>query len=426
SVATTSSTVPQGCAAGGLPDDDDEPSGGMDEEEPAVNDIEASGGIGNTAHAAAPAEQAGLVAVSHPTSETVGQNEPPVVIEQNVLLRKRIAELERDLELEKKRNDQLNLQLNKEHWINEDLIKKCSEMSSQALNLENIKVGKHFMFYTGLPNYGQFQNLCRLVVATYPSICKGNYMRAQKPEDQLFMVLVRLRTAMPCKELARNFGLSESTLSRTFSQWVFMLDSVLRGITRFPHLHEVQRYLPECFREFPDTRLVLDCTEIRIQKPSALEAQRKTFSSYKHANTMKCLVGMTPDCNITFVSDLYGGSTSDRAIVQKCGVLSMLESGDAVMVDKGFKVQDLLPVGVKLYIPPFRIAGEKQMRRSDVVCTRKVARARVHVERAIRRIKEFHIFDTPLPLNMADIADKIITTCALLSNFHGPLIRGAE
>lgn len=65
---------------------------------------------------------------------------------------------------------------------------------------------------------------------------------------------------------------------------------------------------------------------------------------------MKCLEGIKPDCYISFVSDWLGGSTSDRAIAEKSGVLDMLESGNAVMVDKRFKVSDL-PVGVKLYIP---------------------------------------------------------------------------
>lgn len=340
----------------------------------------------NGAHAGAAAELE-LGDVLNSNLEIAEEAESHVMRDQLEFLEKRVKELERDVELEKERNEHLTIQLNKEHRVNEDLTLKCTEMRNQALSLENIKKGNDFMYYTGLPTYKVFKHLHDLVLETYPTVGKGNYMRAQEPEDQLFMVLVRLRTAMPCKEIARNFGVSESTLSRTFARWLFMLNSVLRDITRLPQLHEVQRNMPECFREFPDTRIVLDSTEVRIQKPSALEAQRKTFSSYKHANTMKCLVGMTPDCLIAFVSDLFGGSTSDRAIVDRCGVLDLLESGDAIMVDKGFKVQDLLPVGVKLYIPPFRIAGEKQMSREDVVCTRKVAAARVHVERAIRRVR---------------------------------------
>ncbi|CAN8014708.1 unnamed protein product [Ixodes persulcatus] len=358
--------------------------------------------------------------------ETRSEVTPNLQNEEVALLHARIKELESDVERERQRNELLDLELKKSQQNNENLVKKCLEMCNQTLSLDNIRKGKHFLYYTGLTTYEVLHYLHDLVVAKYPEICKGNYMRAQETEEQLFMVLVRLRTGMPCKEIARNFELSESTLSRTFSRWIFMLKDILKSIARFPKLHEVQRYMPTCFREFPDTRIVLDTTEVRIQKPSGLEAQKKTFSGYKHSNTMKCLIGITPDCYISFVSNLYGGSTSDRVIVAESEVLDMLECDDAVMVDKGFKVHDLLPVGVKLYIPPFRIAAEKQMSRRDVVCTRKVARARVHVERAIRRIKEFHIFDCPLPLNMADIADEIFSTCAFLSNFRGPLIHGAE
>lgn len=123
-----------------------------------------------------------------------------------------------------------------------------------------------------------------------------------------------------------------------------------------------------------------------------------------------------------FVSALYGGGTSDREIVQQSGVLDLLEPGDGVMVDKGFKVEDLLPRGVSLHIPPFRITGEAQMSGKDVEETRHIAIARVHIERVIRRIKEFHILDKPFPINMLDLADAVFTTCAYLSNFRGPLI----
>ena len=58
---------------------------------------------------------------------------------------------------------------------------------------------------------------------------------------------------------------------------------------------------------------------------------------------------------------------------------------------KASKIQDLLaPLGVRLNIPPF-LAGNTQMPESDVIHTKKIAQLRVHVERAIGRVKEFHI-----------------------------------
>lgn len=137
-----------------------------------------------------------------------------------------------------------------------------------------------------------------------------------------------------------------ASFSRIFSKWVLKLQEVLTEITSFPTLAEVQQQMPPHFRRYPNTRILLDTAEIRIQKPSSLTAQRRTFSHYKFANTMKCLVGATPDCYVSFVSPLYGGGTSDRAIVQLSAVLDLFESGDGIMVDKGFKVDDLLPLVV--------------------------------------------------------------------------------
>jgi hypothetical protein len=75
--------------------------------------------------------------------------------------------------------------------------------------------------------------------------------------------------------------------------------------------------MPESFHKFPRTRDILDCNETFTQKPSALQAQRETWSSYKHRNTYKALVGITPDGTVSYVSQLYGGAASDKFIVKR-------------------------------------------------------------------------------------------------------------
>ena len=92
---------------------------------------------------------------------------------------------------------------------------------------------------------------------------------------------------------------------------------------------------------------------------------------------------------MSFVSEAYEGSISDRKLVEACGLLQKLEPGDEIMADKGFTSQDLLvPLGVRLNMPPF-LQSNTQMPASDVFTTRKITRLRVHVERAIRRVKDY-------------------------------------
>jgi len=85
----------------------------------------------------------------------------------------------------------------------------------------------------------------------------------------------------------------------------------------------------------------VDGTEIPIQKPSNPMSQRATFSSYKNRNTAKVIVGSTPGGLISYLSPAYGGSASDRQIIESSQLPNMCDPGDSVMADKGFNVQDL-------------------------------------------------------------------------------------
>jgi hypothetical protein len=71
---------------------------------------------------------------------------------------------------------------------------------------------------------------------------------------------------------------------------------------------------PEFKRKYPDTRAIIDCTEISTQLPDSLVLQKMMYSSYKHKVTYKSLVGITPGGAFFFISQLYPGSTSDREI----------------------------------------------------------------------------------------------------------------
>ncbi|XP_068723876.1 uncharacterized protein [Montipora capricornis] len=181
--------------------------------------------------------------------------------------------------------------------------------------------------------------------------------------------------------------------------------------------------MPADFKEkFPTTRVIIDCTEVRCEMPNSLLLNSELFSSYKNHVTLKGLVGIAPSGAITFISQLYTGSISDREIVIRSGFLSQkFENGDTVMADKGFQIADILPLAVKLNIQPF-LGANTQMSAEDVVQTQQIAGLRIHVERAINKIKNFLIWKGEIPLSLISVVNQMWSVCAFLYNTKDPLI----
>jgi len=240
-------------------------------------------------------------------------------------------------------------------------------------------------------------------------------------EDQFFMCLCKYKQGLFERDLAVHFNVSLSTVSRIIITWTNFLYFVLGQLPIWPSKAQIQKTMPTCFQEcFNNVRVIIDCTEMKVQTPSSLVLHSEFYSSYKSATTLKGLVGITPSGEISFVSALYTGSISDREVTKRSGILNLIQEGDGVMADKGFTIGDLLPKNCTLNIPPF-LSTKIQFSSSEVEMTQKIAKLRIHVERAIRRVKEYHIFDTVIPLSMASSVNQIWYVCCLLTNFCGPL-----
>ena len=91
------------------------------------------------------------------------------------------------------------------------------------------------------------------------------------------------------------------------------------------------------------------------------------------------------------------------------------------MADKGFDIEDLLSSKqVSLNLPPFLQI------QTQFLQTKTIAKVRIHVERAIRRIKEFHLFDSDISLSILGSVSQLYTVACLLSNFQGALIKDTD
>ena len=223
------------------------------------------------------------------------------------------------------------------------------------------------------------------------------------PEDELFMTLVWLKNAFPLYHLSWLFKIPVSTVSRHLISWVNFLYFKLGSIPIWPSKEEILETMPTSFKKtYPNTRCIIDCTELFCQSPSSLNTQSCLHSSYKNYVTYKGLVAIAPSGAVIFVSQLYDGSISDKEIVSRSGFLKneLWSDGESVMADRGFTIHDeLARVGVSLNITAF-LGTRYYLTKAEVKASQTIASIRIHVQRAIQRIKTYSIIGNETPLTL--------------------------
>lgn len=289
-------------------------------------------------------------------------------------------------------------------------------------------------FYTGFVSYALFLAFFEFLGPAVNHLIywgskegtrQRHRVRKLDPKNQLFLALVKLRLNLKLTDLAFRFGLSASQTSRYLTTWICFLYRQLKEIDWMPAVDQVFETLPSAFKEkFPKTYAIIDGSEVFIETPSDLHMQSSTWSQYKHHNTVKFLVACTPNGAICFISPVYVGSISDVELTRVGGFLTALEDkpGVSIMADRGFTIKDMLKtLNIDLNIPPF-LDGQQQLPPEEIQSGRRIASLRIHVERAIGRIKVYSILKGTIPLSMARLTNQIIFVCAFLTNFQPVLI----
>lgn len=218
-------------------------------------------------------------------------------------------------------------------------------------------------------------------------------------KERIIMTFLKLKTALKFVVIATLFSkISSQTCKRIFNDTISKLAVILKPIISWPTLEECQKNLPKCFKIFSNVRVVFDCTELQVQKSNCLCCRIKTYSHYKGCQTIKFMTGVTPAGLISFISRAYGGKASDKTIFEQSNIINKLEMGrDAVMVDKGFRIEDITASHfIKLIQPPFAKKGHR-FTEAEVSRNVQIAKARVHIERTNQRIKVFEILSKQLP-----------------------------
>ena len=114
-------------------------------------------------------------------------------------------------------------------------------------------------FYTGLPTY-------EVLETTFNHVSPFVKRRTQSLTlfQEMVMVLMKLRLTVPHRDLAYRFGVSQSTVSRTFAHWLLIMDVRLSPLIKWPEREELWKTMPQCFKfSFGNkTTVIIDCFEV--------------------------------------------------------------------------------------------------------------------------------------------------------------------
>ena len=230
---------------------------------------------------------------------------------------------------------------------------------------------------TGLPSVAAF-----LLVLWLAMMVGFSGFKAMTAENTLLVILMKLKMGLRNRDIAYRFRVPVSYVSTILSSRLCHVTAVGRQLIQWPSKEAVQANMPNCFLacggDLRRTRVIVDCFEIFTERPKALTARAQMWSNYKSHSTVKVLIGISPAGAVIFVSDVWGGRATDKAITLDGNLIDLVEPYDVVLADRGFLVRDEFAVlNVKVVTPHFT-RGRKQMTRKEVQESRRISRVRIH------------------------------------------------
>lgn len=142
-------------------------------------------------------------------------------------------------------------------------------------------VERHFEGFSSIKNEEELMDLAGvsrdnfelLLKRTPDSYCNSGISK----EDRLLIFLVKLKTGLTYSAIGVLFGVHRTTISRVFINLLTALVQATSDFVTWPSIDVVQNTMPKCFKdEYPRTRVVIDCTEFRIDVPSRVDQEDKS------------------------------------------------------------------------------------------------------------------------------------------------------
>lgn len=286
-------------------------------------------------------------------------------------------------------------------------------------NNDNLSVPYTSGFF-GLTSITTKEQLSSLTGLEFPAF---NYLTGKLAEAKtgtskdLLLTLIKLKTGMENAAIATLFKTTPQDVEKIFTDITYSLCKLLKNIIYWQSKTQVLEKMPELFKKiYPNTRVLIDCIEIETDIPGGIsdgisKEQILMYSENRHCHTVKFLVACHPNGHINFVSKCYSGRSSDEFIAEHSGFINKLESGDCVLVYKGFPTiqPDSVDHTAVFIRPPFYHNSKDPSAATSSI--------RIHMNRVIQRFTEFRIL-SKWPLYLLPNADNIVFVISALINLR--------
>lgn len=171
---------------------------------------------------------------------------------------------------------------------------------------------------TGIPSFALLNKICELINSKFPDKKTHNL----DVKGRIVLALIKLKQDVSFAVLSVLFNnVSVSSCRKIYLSTIPLLSSLLKNCIYWPSNNKIMSNLPNCFEFFPNVKVILDCTEVTIQKPKCLSCRIKLYSNYKSNYTLKFMLGVSPGDIITFISKAYGGRASDNIIFSQSNII---------------------------------------------------------------------------------------------------------
>ena len=208
-----------------------------------------------------------------------------------------------------------------------ELTKQIATLETMSFRFKNMN-DADIKAYTGIE-----KSIFNVMVETVDQFSPLNYwsgkpVKSITPEDQLLIFLIRLRLDLPYFDIAKRYSVSQTTIQNIVMTYLHTIHEIffIGAMKELPSQEKNKCAMPIAFESITNCRIIIDCTEFRIASPrSDLSAASSTFSNYKHFLSAKYLLGVAPNGAITFVSNGFPGSTSDKSVTNESGIISHIK-----------------------------------------------------------------------------------------------------